>query len=238
MGSTTRLFLDPVQFSADTARLDPAQSHYLRQVLRLRDGASCIIGDGLGNTWQATLAGNTARLGPLLPRTGELPLPVTIACAVPKGDRWDSLLQKSTELGADRIVPLVCERSVVQPDAKRRVRWQAIVREAAEQSERAVLPVVEPPALFGGFLKHPARGTRLICTARGVRPPLLNFLPATALTLLFGPEGGFSEGEVAAATDAGYQVCSLGSRILRTETAPLLALGWIAAWYEGKPEDT
>lgn len=232
-----RLFLEPGQFCADCARLDAAQARYLKQVLRLRTGAACIVLDGQGRSWQAVLDGNELHLAAELPRTdSELPVVVRLACAVPRGERWDWLLQKATELGANAIYPIVTERSVVQPRSEKRERWQAIVREAAEQAERAILPVVHPPRSFEALLAAPPPGKRLICTARGHRPPLTDYLPAEALTIAFGPEGGFSTAEVKRALAAGFAEANLGRRILRAETAPMAALSWLAAWYEGQPQ--
>ncbi len=212
-----------------------AQGRYLKQVLRLRSGATCIVLDGQGRSWQAVLDGEELRLESELPRSDiELPVVVHLACAVPKGEHWDWLLQKATELGAGAIYPIVTERSVVQPRPEKRERWQAIVREAAEQAERAILPVVHPPQSFYALIATPPPGRRIICTARGLRPPLTDSLPAEALTIVFGPEGGFTPSEVEQAHAAGFTEASLGRRILRAETAPLVALSWLGAWHEGR----
>lgn len=234
---SARLFLAPEQFEFGQARLNTAQWHYLTRVLRLRSGAECIILDGCGKIWQAVLANEAVTL------TAELPPPATewtvqvrIACAVPKGERWEWLLQKATELGASEIIPLKTARSVVLPQTSKLERWQAIVREAAEQSERLVLPRVHPPLDFEAFLQQHPAGLGFICTARGDRPSLWKCLAGMrtdeTVTLLSGPEGGFTPEEVAQAQTYSFRPVSLGSRILRAETAPLLALGWIGAWLE------
>lgn len=227
--------MEPAQFAADRAKLGAAQCHYLKQVLRLRAGDGCIVLDGEGRAWQAVLDGEEVRLETELPaHESELPVQVHLACAVPKGEHWDWLLQKATELGASRIYPLTCERSVVQPRPEKRERWQAIVREAAEQTERAILPVVYPPQSFKALIAAPPSAKRILCTARGSRPPLTDYLPTPSVVLVFGPEGGFSAAEVEQAHCAGFQEASLGPRILRAETAPLVALAWLGAWYEGQ----
>ncbi|AGY59696.1 RsmE family RNA methyltransferase [Gloeobacter kilaueensis] len=233
-----RLLIEPDQIEGKCAQLTAAQARYLRQVLRLRNGAKVTVANGQGQLWQAVLAGEFLQLaGPIAAEQTELATIATIACAVPKGDRWDWLLQKATELGVGRIVPLIAARSVVRPDAARHRRWQAIVREAAEQSERLILPVIELPADFAAFVATCQDEVRLVCTARGGRPSLLRFLPTPRITLVFGPEGGFEEAEVARARTAGFAECGLGKRILRAETAPLVALSWLAAWDEGLTED-
>jgi 16S rRNA (uracil1498-N3)-methyltransferase len=230
-----RLFLEPKQFSGEsTAQLKPEQLHYLRKVLRFRPGDFCVVLNGLGKAWQGVFDGESIVLKVLQEPPGyELPVRVKIACAVPKGDRWEWLLQKAVELGAMEIVPLQTERSVVKPQVEKLVRWQAIVCEAAEQCERAVLPQVLAPITFADFLTQGVLGKALICTARGERPSLLSQRTTEPLTVLSGPEGGFSATEIAQARSAGFQMVSLGQRILRAETAPLVALSWIGTWFEG-----
>lgn len=230
-----RLFLEPGQFEPSRAVLIDAQLHYLRRVVRLDRGAGCIVLDGTGRSWAGVFDGAAVELRHELDTPGcELPISVRIACAVPRGDRWDWLLQKATELGAAEILPLETERSVVKLRSDKRDRWQSIVREAAEQSERTILPRVHLPQSFDQFLGGEMAGMCLICTARGERPSLWSMLERPGpLTLLTGPEGGFSPAEVERATAAGYRPVSLGKRILRAETAPLAALAWISARHEG-----
>jgi 16S rRNA (uracil1498-N3)-methyltransferase len=230
-----RLFLEPKQFSGEsTAQLKPEQLHYLRKVLRFQPGDFCVVLNGLGKAWQGVFDGEGIALKELQEPPGyELPVCVKLACAVPKGDRWEWLLQKAVELGATQIVPLQTERSVVKPQVGKLGRWQSIVCEAAEQCERAVLPQVLAPITFTNFLTQGVLGKALICTARGERPSLLSQRTTEPLTVLSGPEGGFSATEIAQAEAAGFQSVSLGQRILRAETAPLVALSWIGAWFEG-----
>lgn len=233
---SARLFLAPEQFESGQAHLNAAQWHYLTRVLRLRPGAACIILDGCGKIWQAVLANEAVTLtAELLSPATEWPVQVRIACAVPKGERWEWLLQKATELGASEIIPLKTARSVVLPRTSKLERWQAIVREAAEQSERLVLPRVQPPLDFEAFLQQQSLGPGFICTARGERPSLWKCLAGIqheTVTLLSGPEGGFTPEEVYQAQRYSFQPVSVGTRILRAETAPLLALSWVGAWLE------
>jgi 16S rRNA (uracil1498-N3)-methyltransferase len=230
-----RLFLGSKQFSGESAAyLKPEQLHYLRKVLRFRPGDFCVVLNGLGKAWQGVFDGEGIVLKALQEPPGyELPVHVKLACAVPKGDRWEWFLQKAVELGVMEIVPLQTERSVVKPQAEKLGRWQAIVCEAAEQCERAVLPQVLAPITFADFLTQRAIGKALICTARGEHPSLLSQRTTAPLTVLSGPEGGFSATEIAQAHSVGFQTVSLGKRILRAETAPLVALSWIGTWFEG-----
>lgn len=229
-----RLFFEPKQFSGEaTVSLTPDQLHYLRKVLRFRPGDFCVALDGLGKAWQGVFDGERLALETLQESPGyELPISVKLACAVPKGERWEWLLQKAVELGATEIVPLQTERSVVKPQVEKLTRWQSIVREAAEQCERAILPQVLVPMTFTDFLAQGFPEKGLICTARGERPSLLSQRTTEPLTVLSGPEGGFSATEIAQAQVAGFQSVSLGQRILRAETAPLVALSWIGTWFE------
>jgi 16S rRNA (uracil1498-N3)-methyltransferase len=232
-----RLFLAPEQFEGTGASLTASQHHYLRQVLRLRAGARCLVLDGCGRAWRGTFDGEQfiALADELHPAGRELPVHVCLACAVPKGERWEWLLEKATELGVAEVVPLVSERSVVHPRPQRLERWQAIVREAAEQCERAILPRVHLPLDFQAFLRLGVAGARFICTARGTRPSLWSQLPPSGpglLTVVSGPEGGFSDGEIAQAVATGFQPVALGGRVLRAETAPLVALSWLGARFE------
>ncbi len=230
-----RLFLEPKQFSGESAAsLTPEQLHYLRKVLRFRPGDFCVVLDGLGKAWKGIFDGESLVLEALQESPGyELPIRVKLACAVPKGERWEWLLQKAVELGATEIVPLQTERSVVKPQIEKLTRWQTILREAAEQCERAILPQMLLPMTFTDFLAQGVTGKGLICTARGERPSLLSQRTTEPLTVLSGPEGGFSATEIAQAQAARFQSVSLGQRILRAETAPLVALSWIGTWFEG-----
>jgi 16S rRNA (uracil1498-N3)-methyltransferase len=155
---------------------------------------------------------------------GETPL--VLLTAVPRGGRMDFLVQKCCELGVSRIVPIIAERSVARPEPGRRARWEKIAREAARQCGRADVPVVAAPAALATALAAPELPERrLILSTDGAGRPLRALLGAPAPTaLLVGPEGGFAAAENEAARAAGFLPVSLGARILRVETAAIVAV--------------
>jgi 16S rRNA (uracil1498-N3)-methyltransferase len=213
------------------APLSAEQLHYLRNVLRLSDGEPLEVFDGRGAAWRAELRGESLQLGERLP-VQQRPLDVVLAQALAKGEKMDLVVQKATELGASRIVPLQGERSDVRLDAGRgqskQQRWQRIAQEAARQCGRADVPLVDAPcgwdAIFAllrgdpdrrGLLLDPAANDlRLGAAARG----------SARLLLAVGPEGGFSPKERELALQNGLVAASLGPLVLRTETAGLAAL--------------
>jgi 16S rRNA (uracil1498-N3)-methyltransferase len=156
---------------------------------------------------------------------------------VPRGPRMDFLVQKTAELGVARIVPVVTERSVARPDAEagRRARWEKIAREAARQSGRADVPVVDAPAPLATALGAPDLPTRRLALFEGERRRSLRAALAgtepEATALLVGPEGGFAPVELAAARAAGFESVGLGNRILRVETAAIVAVALAADAY-------
>lgn len=191
--------------------LDDAAAHHVERVLRLRAGEVVTMTDGAGRWRPAVVAGAGAHEATGAVESERRPSPpLTIATAIPKGDRIDLLVQKVTELGADRIVLLHADRSVVRWDdgrsAKHVARLQRIADEACRQSRRVWWPVVEPPvasteALAGAVIAEP--GGRTIA-------------PGDCCVAI-GPEGGWTERERALASDS----VGLGSSILRTETAAI-----------------
>jgi 16S rRNA (uracil1498-N3)-methyltransferase len=211
-------------------------ANHIARVLRLRVGDPLILFDDAGGEFAATvdaLLRHTVRVtvGDFLPVDRESPLHVTLAQGISRGERMDIVVQKATELGVKRIVPVTAERTVVRLNAAQaanRLRhWRAIAIAACEQCGRNRLPEITPPMGLQEFLVsgHP-EGLRLILSPSGGRKA--RDLPASsAVTLLIGPEGGLSDAEHAAALAAQFQGLSLGPRILRTETAALAALAVI-----------
>lgn len=218
-------------FSADPrAPLTPSQRHYLRDVLRLSDGEPLEVFDGRGAAFRAELRGEQLLLHEQLPRAAGA-LEVTLVQSLARGEKMELVVQKATELGAARIVPLQSERSEVKLDEKRgaarRERWQRIAQEAARQCGRAEVPRVDAPAGWPavyallrdepqrrGLLLDPGAQLKLGEAARG----------ADRLVVAVGPEGGFSPGEIEAALQSGFTGAALGRLVLRTETCGLIAL--------------
>jgi 16S rRNA (uracil1498-N3)-methyltransferase len=195
----------------DTPELTDDDRHHLERVLRLRPGDDVTVADG-GGRWRR------CRFGPVVEPAGEVVVeaparpPITIAFALTKGERPEWTVQKLTELGVDRIVPFVAERSVVRWDepkaARHGERLRRVAREAAMQSRRAFLPVVEDLAGFGDVASRPGAA---MAAPDGAPPDLAR--PC----LLVGPEGGWSDEELA----AGLARIGLGPTVLRAETAAL-----------------
>lgn len=209
----------------------------MTRVLRLRPGDQVMALDGAGLQHTVTLDTVTQGLttgaivgteaAPGEPRVG-----ITLYQALLKGDRWDYVLQKGTEAGITRFVPVIARRCIVQAEGPaRRQRWQRILTEAAEQSERGMVPALSDPMPLAGALQA-AGGLRLFAYERGVTPlrvALARRRPKE-ISVFVGPEGGFEREEAAAATAAGAQVISMGPRILRAETAgPALAFAILYA---------
>ncbi len=224
----------PLQAGA-TVRLDGQAASHVARVLRLRQGDALTLFNGDGWDYPGTVAAaGGARLEvALLERAAALPespLALTLVQGVSRGERMDLVLQKGTELGATRFVPVLTARSVVRLDARQAARrlahWQAVAVAACEQCGRARLPRVEAPRPLADWLAGPAPpDTRRVLLAPDATLPLAA-LPAAAgaIELLIGPEGGLADAEREASIAAGYEPRTLGPRILRTETAALAAL--------------
>ena len=199
-------------------------------VLRLERGDAITLFDGSGGQFAAELTrvsrdAARARIGRREAAERESPLAVTLAQCVSSGDRMDLALQKATELGVRRIVPLASERSIVRLSSERADRrvahWRGIVTAACEQSGRNCVPEVEPITAFDIFLAAPAAGELRLVPSPDAPRGLKAFEPARAVTLLVGPEGGLSPAERVRAEAKGYAPVRFGPRVLRTETAPL-----------------
>jgi 16S rRNA (uracil1498-N3)-methyltransferase len=226
-----RLVIAPSQIQADRVTLEKAQLHYLERVLRLKSGDRCILMDGQGQTWLAALVDGQAALLESLAVDAELPHSVRLAIALPKGSGFEDVLRQVTELGVREIVPILSERTIVQPKDGKLVRWQKVLQEAAEQSERAWVPTIVEPIRWQPYLQMPAQSAqRLIAWERGENGNLLSVLQPGTIEVAIGPEGGWTTAEVEAAVLAGYQPVSLGNRILRAVTASVAVMAVIGAW--------
>lgn len=175
----------------------------------------------------------------------ELPVRVTIANGLPKGDKLELVIQKGTELGAEMFIPFNAARSIVKWDEKKGQkkveRWNKIAKEAAEQSHRSFLPEVTAPLSFSELLKESGKYHHKLVAyeesaKEGERSAFAQALrkmnAGESVLVLFGPEGGLSEKEIDKLTECGFVCCALGPRILRTETAPLYALSAISYHFE------
>lgn len=242
MDRPPRLFVDAPLRRDDAPLTLPASAARHVQVLRLQPGAAVTLFDGRGGEWAAqvlVIARQTVQVRVLdhASREAELPIAVTLALAMPANDRMDSLIEKATELGAVAIVPLIAERSVLRLGGERAERrqahWQAIAVAACEQCGRNRVPAIHAVRPLAGWLEGLASATpaesRLLLGWRDAAPwPQLAVPPGAAVTLLSGPEGGFTDTEEDLALRRGFQTISLGRRVLRADTAPIAALAALA----------
>jgi 16S rRNA (uracil1498-N3)-methyltransferase len=232
----------PDPLAAGTEVILPAQAgEHLTRVLRLEPGAALVLFNGAGGEYSAKLgatAGKKTRVQ-VLEHTAverESPLDVTLMQGVARGERMDLIVQKATELGVTRIVPVLAERSVVKLDPKQKTRklehWQAVAVSACEQCGRNRIPGIHEPATLGDAIAALANGSgRWLLAADAVTS-----LAAAAgdnggrpIVLLIGPEGGLAENERLFAQANGFLACRMGPRVMRTETAGLAALATLQA---------
>jgi 16S rRNA (uracil1498-N3)-methyltransferase len=239
--SARRLFVPGERLGGPRLTLTGPEHHHIGLVLRARPGDTLTLFDGAGGEVEAevirvertetelALGVRRAVAGPAVA--------LTLLCAVPRGPRMDFLVQKTSELGVARIVPVVTDRSVARPDAEagKRARWEKIAREAARQCGRADLPIVDPPVALAEALADPRLPARRLALFEGERQRSLRAAVAgaepAATVLLIGPEGGFGAAEPAAARAAGFEAVGLGERILRVETAAIVAVALVAGAY-------
>lgn len=232
-----RVFTPAILEPGATVTLEGKQAHYLGRVLRVATGQCVVLfnGDGRDYACEIQKAGkNTLELDVLsrLPARPESPLEITVVQAVSRGERMDQTLQKCTELGASAFQPVWSERVEVRLKGekleKRQGHWQSVVASACEQSGRAVVPEVRPAMRLVDWLARPPGGDRLVLEP-GAERSLAGRAVSKAIELLTGPEGGFSDTELATMTAAGVSPVSLGHRILRTETAAPAAVSVLQA---------
>jgi 16S rRNA (uracil1498-N3)-methyltransferase len=228
--SGRRVHLPPERIGATRAELTEEARHYLRDVLRLGPGDAVELFDGQGRTWPATLETGWASLALGQPRPAAAAGPALwLLFGLTKGEKGDLVVQKATELGVARLLPWTAERSVVRLDGpkgvERSARWRRIAEEAARQCGRADVPEVTPPSSLAEALAAVPAGHRLVVFhAGGAALPALGLGGAPGLALLVGPEGGLTEGELRTCDAAGALRGSLGPRVLRAETAAIVAL--------------
>ena len=206
------------------------------RVLRLRPGEDIIICDAQGTDYKCRLVSSgpeeaEAEVIEVVRCPAEPSVAVTVLCALPKGDRTDYIIQKCVEAGASEIVFFLSDRCVAKPDApeKKLERWQRIAEEAAKQSGRGIIPSVSWAGEYAEALNIAnQKELKLFLYETGEREGLDSVLEAnkTAKTvaLITGPEGGFAPFEADLARIVGLHVCSMGERILRCETAPVVAV--------------
>ncbi len=224
-----RFFIPQFSFVQNSENLPRDVAHHISAVLRLRQNDHVILCDGAGGCFECRIDVISAKKCQVTLvrqwQEQETVLPVTLIQGVPHSDKLDLILQKTTELGVTRIVPVHCSRCqypVPAEKAPRKLeRWQKIVAEAARQSERARLPDVLPVTSFAQAVRESTDDLKLILWEEADQP-LDSALPQEIpqqVTVVVGPEGGLTQDEVALAKECGFVAVGLGPRILRTETA-------------------
>ena len=253
MAQLQRLAVTATQICDRTIDLTKEQQHYLNRVLRLQAGDRFIAMDGRGHWWSAVLeereTGLFASIAEEIAENRELPVEVTLMAALPKGNGFDEVVRQAAELGVASIVPVTSDRTLLKPSSQKVDRWKRIAAEAAEQSERQIVPTILEPISFNIAVKDCGHKCRFICVARGENRHLWDCLvslePAQSplirgeqegeelsIVIATGPEGGWTDGEVEKAIELGFEAVSLGSRILRAVTAPIVALSLVGAAFE------
>jgi 16S rRNA (uracil1498-N3)-methyltransferase len=238
----TRVYVDAVLTAGSVVELSRDTASHLAKVLRARDGDELVLFNGDGREFHGAI--ESVRGSRVLASVGagrlvdrESPLPVTLVQCVPRGDRMDLIVQKATELGVSRIVPILSQRSVVRLDARqaesKSAHWRAVAVSACEQCGRNRLPVIDAARPLLHYLgdSAPSDGLRLVFEPD--REPLERDAGEVrhgswhTAEIAIGPEGGFGSDELEAFRVAGFCRVGLGPRVLRTETAAIAALVWL-----------
>lgn len=223
----------------DTTTICGEDARHITRVMRQAVGDEIIVVmQGVAQVCEITAIGEDVEVQPTgrtIP-SPEMPVAVTIACGLPKGDKLELIAQKGTELGMHTLLPFEAKRSIVKWDAKKggkkTERLQKIAKEAAEQSHRTHIPAVQNPVSFKQLLAEVSKYDMVFIAdeeeaklnERVSFKQVLQATEAKTMLLVFGPEGGIAREEAEALRAAGAQTMSLGPRILRAETAPLYAL--------------
>lgn len=231
-----RFFVDPEALNSDSIILTGENAQHAK-VLRLKAGEQVLVCDGAGMECVCevgSFAGNELTLTVKERRSAstEAAVRVSIYMGFPKADKLEHVIQKATELGADEIIAFPAARSVSKPDEKslkkKLERWQKIAASAAEQSGRGRIPQVIVLDSYGAALERASKADHALMFYENERATTLRMALESGsfktVSLLTGPEGGLEEKEVQQAAEAGLMICTLGTRILRCETAPLCAL--------------
>ena len=236
--SRRRFFAPPEAFSKQTVTLTGDEARHLREVLRLKTGDEVFIFDGAGKEFRCTI--DSARRDETLlsqceevaPNRPESPLRLTLAVALLKGEKFDLVVQKATELGVTGIVPMMTRYADIRlrdaSDAEKRVtRWRRIAVEAAKQSGRAFVPPMVLPLPFETVMDDSDYSSRLMFSERNglhLAEALKSESQPASVIAMVGSEGGWADEEISAASNAGWRILTLGGRVLRAETAAIAAM--------------
>ena len=229
---TYRLVIKPEQIQKDLINLDAQQLHYLLRVLRLNNGDRFIALDGADNSWIAEIEDRSAKILKSIDLQTELSISLSLITALPKGNGYEQVIRCCTELGVSNFIPVLSDRTILKPSANKVQRWRKIAIEAAEQSERQIVPSILDPTKFPDAInKITSDADKYICVARGDIPSLWNRLQnnPSEIIIATGCEGGWTKAEVESAIASGFKPVSLGDRILRAVTAPIVVSSLVSA---------
>ena len=239
---THRFFIPPNHITPPLVTLPEDVAHQVRSVLRLHPGTEILLLDGTGSAWPAIVTKIDKKMVQVQvegrqPVESEPALRLTLYQGVLKGQKFEWILQKGTELGVSSFVPVICQRSIIrEPEAihKKFGRWQEIIREAAEQSGRGKLPQLAPAMRLAEALQQAQASALQVMPWEEARETTLKATLRQAqeqsVALFIGPEGGFTKEEANLAQAQGVRLVTLGPRILRAETATLAVCA--AIFYE------
>lgn len=224
-----RFYAQPESFLEKHVTLDHEETRHLRDVLRLKTGARVNVFNGDGREFlceiesvgsKSTVLEIVEQLPPTAP---ESKLDLTLAVAILKGEKFDLVVQKAVELGVARLIPLITGRGDVKPKdtGKKADRWRKIALEAAKQSGRTKLMIVDEPIELAGFLSEVGDSGRLLFFSERGGSALETPPHEYKITAVIGPEGGWDDSEIRLAADAGFNIVTLGGRVLRAETAAI-----------------
>jgi len=238
---TPRTFVEADLAVGDRVALANDVAHHWRRVLRLREGAAVRLFNGAAGDWHGRLVAldkkaTAVDVEAFEPRDAESSLTATLIQGISRGQRMDYTLEKAVELGVDRIVPVVMERSHGAPDGARVQRkaqhWRGVVHAAAGQAGRTRLPELAEQRPLAEWLgaEPDAVASRVMLDPVGSVSPV-GLEHTDTMEIMAGPEGGFTPGEREAARRAGFQGLRMGPRVLRTETAAVTALAILQSLY-------
>jgi len=241
-----RFFVEEGNIKEDKVTIGGDEARHIAQVLRLKEKDRIKVFTGEGREYLAEIiqASKKEVIGRILKESRldtEPPVEITLIQGIPKSNKMDFIVQKATELGVKRIIPVITQRTIIRLDKEkakvRRIRWQRIALEAAKQSGRAIIPEVREAIPFIQALDNLNRERLNLIpweeeTSTSLKEVLKHHTshiphPTSQITVFIGPEGGFTSGEVGAAKKRGALSVSLGPRLLRTETAGLVTLAMI-----------
>lgn len=239
--ATHRFYIPATDWDPENLQLSAEEAHHCIDVMRCSAGERIVVFNGEGTEIEAEILETGKKSVVLKPfltsQTDPPPARITLGQAIPKGKNMDLIIQKATELGASRIIPLLSERTVVQLESadleKKREKWQRVAIEACKQCGQNWLPKIETPLTVEQFVRKTTIAFRLVAaispSARNLKEILdswddENDSRPTEATLMVGPEGDFTPAEVSTAIGNGFAPLSLGPIILRSETAAIYAL--------------